>query len=97
MVDLFADGLQVALLGETSQQSLHTIVELVFAIKLERKREQRLKNWKLGDKYIEKKLVDIKQCLVQISFADDYCWDCPTQRHYMFVSRLQSVKEGTME
>lgn len=44
MVDLFADGLQVALLGETSQQSLHTIVELVFAIKLERKREQRLKN-----------------------------------------------------
>lgn len=41
MVDLFADGLQVALLGETRQQSLHAVVELVFAIKLERKRQNR--------------------------------------------------------
>lgn len=60
MMDLFADGLQVALLGETRQQSLYAVVELVFAIKLERKRQQRLKNCKLDDRYIEKKLVDIK-------------------------------------
>lgn len=43
MVELLADGLQVALLGETRQQCLHAVVELVFTVELERKRRQRLK------------------------------------------------------
>lgn len=38
-MDLVADGLQVALFGETTEQSLHAAVELVFAFKLERKRK----------------------------------------------------------
>lgn len=48
MVNLVADGLQVALLGETGQQSLHAAVELPFTIKLEAKeKEERMK---YGDK-----------------------------------------------
>lgn len=51
MVNLFTDGLQIALLWETRQQSLHTAVELLFTIKLERKeKEQKLKWERLGDK-----------------------------------------------
>lgn len=37
VVDLITDGLQVALLGQTRQQRLHAVVELLFAIKLEGK------------------------------------------------------------
>lgn len=37
VVDLIADGLQVALLGQTRQQRLHAVVELLFAIKLDGK------------------------------------------------------------
>lgn len=43
MVDLIADGLQVALLGETRQQSLHTAVELLLTIKLGREIKSKLK------------------------------------------------------
>lgn len=43
MVYLIADGLQVALLGETRQQSLHTAVELLLAIILGREREIKIK------------------------------------------------------
>lgn len=34
MVQLLADGLQVALLGHSRQEGLHAVVELVFAVEL---------------------------------------------------------------
>lgn len=40
MVDLIADGLQVALLWKPRQQSLHAAVELLFTVKLGGKREE---------------------------------------------------------
>lgn len=39
-MEVIADGLQIALLGETRKETLHTAVELVFTIKLERTRER---------------------------------------------------------
>lgn len=41
MVQLVADGLQVALLGQARQEGLHAAVELVFAVKLGRERRNR--------------------------------------------------------
>lgn len=58
--------------------------------------EQRLKNWKLGDKILRKSSWTLNSAWYS-SFADEYRWDCPTQCHYKFVSRLQNVKEGNME
>lgn len=40
VVDLITDGLQVALLGQTRQQRLHAVVELLFAIKLDGKEKK---------------------------------------------------------
>lgn len=50
-MEVIADGLQIALLGETRKETLHTAVELVFTIKLERTRErgQGLKQQSGGD------------------------------------------------
>lgn len=39
MVQLVADGLQVALLGQARQEGLHAAVELVFTVKLGRERK----------------------------------------------------------
>lgn len=39
VVDLVTDGLQVALLGQPRQQSLHAVVELLFAVELEGKKK----------------------------------------------------------
>lgn len=40
VVDLITDGLQVALLGQTRQQRLHAVVELLFAVKLDGKEKK---------------------------------------------------------
>lgn len=78
LVDLIADGLQVALLGETRQQSLHTAVELLLAIKLRREMKSKLKQEdgkesgrcdRMLQIHKPHSVLGFKQSLVQFSFT----------------------------
>lgn len=63
-MQLIADGFKVALLGETRQEGLHAVVELVFIVELE---EGEKMGKRLGRLH-GKELVSIKeQCMVQFN------------------------------